>query len=72
MQSRTIEPTYAAISVAHRILAEAMPPGVETPSRAFIRRAAQRGYVRVMVLGGTKWLYNVDDVKALVTAGGYR
>lgn len=65
----TSNPTYAVMAVARQSLAEALPPGSEVPSVAFIRRAAKRGDIRVCVIGRTRHLYNLDDVRALVTGG---
>lgn len=71
MDSTVTKPTiYASMAVAYRALTEAMPPGAEVPSRAFIRRAAARGQVRTVTVGGTVTQYHLDDVRALVVVGG--
>lgn len=70
MQStETVKPTYGVISIALDALAEMLPEGAPVPNANLIRRAAKRGDVRVCVIGSRHILYNLDDVRSLVTGG---
>lgn len=65
----TNQPTgsYGPMKVAHRELVNRMPPGSPAPGERFIRRSVERGLVRVIKLGERRYLFNLDDVRALVT-----